>query len=353
MGQRWRRGAPYPCTMRAWVITRHGNAADVLRLEERPSPVPGNGQALIRCEGFGLNYADTMAVRGLYRDAPPPPCIPGYEVVGRITDVGTGVDRAMIGGRVAAITRFGGYAEEAVTDHRALMPVPEDLPLGIAAALCTQGCTAWYMAMIARPLRPGDRVLVHSAAGGVGQFLVRIALHQGCTVFGVTAGARKLARLQAMGVHHPIDRLAGDPGAQLAALLGRDRLDVSFNAVGGATFRKDMELLGAGGAVVIFGGSERGTKRGPFGTLRFVWDMGVLIPALLMMKSRSVIGVNMLRIGEQRPALLKRCMEEVLQAHTAGWFPDLAHHSFDATQLPAAIEQLTNGSSMGKLVVRW
>ena len=81
--------------------------------------------------------------------------------------------------------------------------------------------------------------------------------------------------------------------------------------------------------------------------------MGVLIPALLMMKSRSVIGVNMLRIGEQRPALLKRCMEDVLQAHTAGWLPELEHHSFYATQLPAAIEQLTNGSSMGKLVVRW
>lgn len=339
--------------MRAWVITRHGKAADVLRLEERPSPVPGEGQVLIHCEGFGLNYADTMAVRGLYRDAPPPPCIPGYEVVGRITEVGAGVDRAMIGRRVAAITRFGGYAEEAVTDHRALMLVPEDLSLGEAAALCTQGCTAWYMAMIARPLRQGDRVLVHSAAGGVGQFLVRIAMHQGCTVFAVAAGSRKLDRLQAMGVHHPIDRLAGDPSAQLAAMLGRDRLDVSFNAVGGATFRKDMELLGAGGAVVIFGGSERGARRGPLATLRFVWDMGILIPALLMMKSRSVIGVNMLRIGEQQPALLKRCMEEVLQAHAAGWFPDLEHRSFDAAQLPAAIEQLTNGSSMGKLVVRW
>lgn len=339
--------------MRAWVITRHGKAADVLRLEERPSPVPGQGQVLIRCEGFGLNYADTMAVRGLYRDAPPPPCIPGYEVVGRIADVGAGVEGGLVGRRVAAITRFGGYAEEVVTDHRALMPVPEDLPLGVAAALCTQGCTAWYMAMIARPLRTGDRVLVHSAAGGVGQFLVRIALQQGCTVFAVAAGARKMARLRSMGVHHPIDRMAGGHGPQVRNLLGRDRLDVSFNAVGGATFHTDMELIGADGAVVIYGGSERGAKRGPFATLRFVWDMGLLIPALLMMKSRSVIGVNMLRIGEQRPALLKRCMEEVLHAHAAGWFPDLEHHTFDATQLPAAIEQLTGGSSMGKLVVRW
>lgn len=322
-------------------------------MEEQPSPVPGEGQVLVRSEGFGLNYADTMAVRGLYRDAPPPPCVPGYEVVGRVTAAGAGVDRSVIGRRVAAITRFGGYAEEAVTDHRALMPVPEDLPLGEAAALCTQGCTAWYMAMIARPLRPGERVLVHSAAGGVGQFLVRIALHQGCTVFGVAAGERKIARLKAMGVHHPIDRSAGDHAQHMRTLLGRERLDVSFNAVGGSSFRKDMDLIGADGAVVIYGGSERGARRGPLATLRFVWDMGILVPALLMMKSRSVIGVNMLRIGEQRPALLKRCMDEVMQAHAAGWFPQLEHRSYEAAQLPEAIAQLTSGASMGKLVVRW
>jgi NADPH2:quinone reductase len=339
--------------MRAWVITRHGQAHDVLRLEERPSPAPSPGQVLIRCEASGLNFADTMAVRGLYRDAPPPPCVPGYEVVGRVAAVGTGVDPTLMGRRVAAITRFGGYAEEAITDHRALMAVPEDMPAGEAAALCTQGCTAWYMSMVARPLHAGDRVLIHSAAGGVGQFLVRIALRQGCTVFAMAAGTEKMNALKALGVHHPIDRRAADATQQLRTILGRERIDVSFNAVGGTTFRNDMSLLAAGGAVVIFGGAERGAHRGPLATLRFVWNMGVLVPALLMMKSRSVIGVNMLRIGEQRPQLLHQCMTGVRDAHAAGWFPGLVHRSFPAKDLPDAVRMLGEGASMGKLVIQW
>ncbi|HNR55942.1 MAG TPA: alcohol dehydrogenase catalytic domain-containing protein, partial [Flavobacteriales bacterium] len=100
----------------------------------------------IKSEGFGLNYADVMAVRGLYREAPPLPSILGYEVVGVVDELGEGVSEALLGARVAALTRFGGYAEYALTDHRALIIIPGDMRRGVAAAMTTQGCTAWYAA---------------------------------------------------------------------------------------------------------------------------------------------------------------------------------------------------------------
>ncbi len=339
--------------MQAWVLTAHGEPRRVLSLQQRPDPVPGPHQVLIRCEGFGLNYADVMAVKGLYRDAPPVPSVLGYEVVGRIESAGAEVPKELLGKRVVAMTRFGGYAELAVTDHRALSVIPDSMPLGEAAAMATQGCTAWYMAMIARPVQPGDRVLVHSAAGGVGNLLVQICLKRGCTVFAVASGAKKMEQLRALGAHHVIDRSQGDYAAQLDALLKDARLDVSFNAVGGSTFKKDMKLLGSGGAQVLYGGSERGEGRGLFGTLRFVWNMGLVIPIFLMMKSKSLIGVNMLRISEHQPQTIAACVAGVVKAHAEGWLKPHVHREYTREQLPDALEALGGGGTMGKVVVRW
>ena len=339
--------------MQAWVLTAHGEPRRVLSLQERPDPVPGPNDVLIRCEGFGLNYADVMAVKGLYRDAPPVPSVLGYEVVGRVESAGAQVPVELIGKRVVAMTRFGGYAELAATDHRALSVIPDSMPLGEAAAMATQGCTAWYMAMIARPLCKGDQVLVHSAAGGVGQLLVQIAVKQGCTVFAVASGAQKGAYLKQLGAHHVIDRSGGDYAQQVDTLLKDARLDVSFNAVGGTTFKQDLKLLGSGGALVLYGGSQRGEGGGFFGTLRFVWNMGLVIPIFLMMKSKSLIGVNMLRISEHRPQTIAACVAGVVKAHADGWLKPHVHKEYTRQQLPDALEALGSNSTMGKVVVRW
>jgi NADPH:quinone reductase-like Zn-dependent oxidoreductase len=128
----------------------------VLALRDLPDPAPKTGEVLIRSEGFGLNYADVMAVKGLYRDAPPPPCIIGYETVGRVEQCGEGVPADLLGKRVLAMTRFGGYAQLACTDHRAVAEIPDDTGLGEALAMATQGATAWYMAMVTAPLQTGS-----------------------------------------------------------------------------------------------------------------------------------------------------------------------------------------------------
>ncbi len=239
--------------MKAWILDRHdADPRKAFSLKEVSDLKAAPGQVLLRNEGSGLNYADVMARKGLYRDAPPTPCIIGYEVVGRVEQCGAGVPAELMGQRVVAMTRFGGYAQQAVTDFRAIVPVPEDMGVGEACALATQGCTAWYMANYACVLRKGQRVLIHSAAGGVGNLLVQIAVHRGCEVFAVASGPRKTEWLRSLGAHHVIDRHETDYAVQMRTLLKDARLDVSFNAVGGSTFRKDMALLGSGGAVVLY-----------------------------------------------------------------------------------------------------
>ncbi len=338
--------------MQAWTLIAHGDPQEVFALHDHPDPVPRAGQVLIRCEGFGLNYADVMAVRGLYREAPPLPSILGYEVVGRVERCGEGVPNELLGKRVVAMTRFGGYAQLAVTDHRACAVIPDELPLGEAAAMATQGCTAWYAAMILCPLRAGQRVLVHSAAGGVGQLLVQLAVHRGCEVFAIASGEVKMTYLRSLGVQHCIDRSLGDYAEAVCTLLGARKMDVSFNAVGGASYKKDMALLGSGGRIVLYGGAERGALGG-LGTLRFVWRMGLLLPILLMVKSQSILGVNMLRISEDQPEVIAECLREMVGAQRNGILRAHVHAELPAAELPNAHSALASGRTMGKAVLRW
>lgn len=340
-----------PPYMKAWILARHGDPRKALELRVLPDPNVGPGHVLIESEGFGLNYADLMAVRGLYREAPPPPCVLGYEVVGRIVQCGSDAPQAMLGKRVVAFTRFGGQAESVAVDHTGCVEIAEDLALGEAAALATQGCTAWYAAKWLCPLHKGERVLIHSAAGGVGQLLVQIATHAGCEVFAVVGNAEKTTIAKQMGAAHAIDRSAGDYASTISRILGSEKLDVSFNAVGGSTFKKDLRLLGSGGRLVLYGGAER--EGGSLGALRFVWRMGLVVPVLLMMQSRSLLGLNMLRIGEHKPNVLVDCLRSAVDAHRQGILRPHVHATFASEQLPAAYLDLASGNTVGKVAVRW
>ncbi len=338
--------------MRAWTLTRNGNPKTSFELREHPDPVPTDDQVLIDVEGFGLNFADVMAVKGLYRDAPPLPSVLGYEVVGRISKCGKNAPQDLLGKRVVAITRFGGYAQKAVTDHRAVAVVPDHVTIGEAAALATQGITAWYAAKVLCPLQPLEKVLIHSAAGGVGHLLVQLAVNTGCEVFAVANGEKKVEFLRTMGVEHVLDRSQGDYAQTLKKVLGRKKIDASFNAVGGSSFKKDMGLMGAGSRIVLFGGSERGSI-GTFGTLRFVWRMGITVPIFLMMKSQSILGVNMYKVGQARPEMIAHCLLHTVEAFNTGILRPYVHAEYKHTELPEALNALGGGGTMGKVVVRW
>jgi NADPH2:quinone reductase len=340
--------------MKALVLVRHGEARQAFELRELPAPEPRAGEVRIAVEAFGLNYADVSARQGTYADAPPIPCVIGYEVVGRIDAVGSGVTSWSAGQRVAALTRFGGYATAAVTDARAAVPIPEDMDVGVAAALPTQGCTAYFCAEEMVRLHPGDHVLVQAAAGGVGTLLVQLAKARGCVVYGTAGSEAKLDYLRRLGVDHPINYRHEDFGDVVRRVRGAEGLDIVFDSLGGSAVRKGLKLLGAGGRIVCFGAAER--EAGPLQILRdvrFAASFGFPHPIPLLMGSKSILGVNMLRIADHRPEVLGRCMRAVSKLVADGTLKPTVGGRFGADRIADAHDFLGGRGSTGKVVVTW
>ncbi len=226
--------------MRAVVITRHG-PPEVLAVQQRPDPIPGPGEVLIEVHAAGINFADLMARLGLYPDAPKPPCVVGYEVAGTVAALGPGVDSGLeIGQRVVAPTRFGGYAERAVTRADGVVGLPDELSFETGASIPISYSTAWEALIRAGNLHAGERVLIHAAAGGVGIAATQIAKRAGAEVWG-TASPAKHEAIRGFGVDHPVDY------TRAGWERGVPKLDLVMDAIGGASFRRSYNLLRAGG----------------------------------------------------------------------------------------------------------
>jgi NADPH:quinone reductase-like Zn-dependent oxidoreductase len=340
--------------MKAIVLKQYGTPREAFELRELPTPQPGDGQVRVAVEAFGLNYADISARQGTYADAPPIPCVIGYEVVGRVDALGTRVTGLAIGQRVAALSRFGGYATAAITDARAAVPIPDDLDAGVAVAIPTQGGTAYYCAEEMVRMYPGDHVLVQAAAGGVGTFLVQLCKRRGCVVYGTAGSDTKLEYLRTLGVDHPINYRREDFAEAVRRIRGAAGLDVIFDSLGGSAIRKGLRLLAAGGRIVCFGAAERET--GPWQLLRdlrFAASFGFVHPIPLLMHSKSVLGVNMLHIADQRPDTLGRVLRAVADLTLKGELHPTVGGRFTADQIGAAHELLGGRGSTGKVVVRW
>ena len=217
--------------MKGATLVRKGDALKAFEIREHKEPVLREIDVLIEVEAFGLNFADVMARNGLYKAAPPMPSLLGYDVVGKVVKSGSDQGSYLIGKRVVAMTRFGGYAELAATDHRACAVIPEDMDPAKAAALATQYCTAYHAAYECVSLFEGDKVLIHAAAGGVGTALTQLAKLKGCEVFGITSSDKKVDYLKSNGVDHPIVLSKGDYVDQIRAIAGNDIM-VAFNSVG-------------------------------------------------------------------------------------------------------------------------
>jgi NADPH:quinone reductase-like Zn-dependent oxidoreductase len=285
--------------VRALVITEHG-PPEVLRVQSRPDPEPGPGEVRVRVRAAGINFADLLARVGLYPDAPRPPCVVGYEIAGDVDAVGPGVEGFAPGDRVAAGCRFGGYAELVATGVNTLLPLPEEWSYSEGAALPVTYATAYAGLVRYGGLREGERVLIQAAAGGVGTAATQIAKLLGAEVFG-TASPEKHEAIQGFGVDHPIDYRTRDVVAEVRRLTGENRpLDLVLDAIGGRSFRRSYSLLRPGGRLVCFGASsiQQGERRNPLKALRVVAQIPRFNALRLMSESKSVIGLNMLRIWD-------------------------------------------------------
>lgn len=338
--------------MKAAVLVKFGKIENAFEIKEVPNPTLNDGQVLIQTEGFGLNYADIMAIQGDYEDCPKLPAIIGYDAVGRITETKGDCGDLKIGDRVTAMTRFGGYAEMVAAESSGCAVIKEYYLTGKAMALTTQYSTAYYNFNEVCTLHKGDKVLIQAAAGGVGTALVQMALDRGCEIFGTCGSDEKVEYLKSLGVHNPINYKKQDFFEEVKKVNGDYGLDAVFDAVGGASAKKGFKLLGSGGTLVLYGAASM-TGTTIVGKLKMVAGFGLYHPVQFMMSSKGIIGVNMLRIGDDRPHVLKRCLEKVVEMAEADILSPTVAKVFKIGQLTEALNFLKDRKSMGKVSVLW
>jgi NADPH2:quinone reductase len=221
---------------------------EVLRYEDVPDPAAGPGQVLVKIEAAGVNFFDVYQRTGLYRV--PTPFIIGQEAAGVVTAVGPGVTDVKVGDRVAYVHVPGAYAEYAVVPVGHVVPLPDGVTFKQAAAAMLQGMTAHYLATTTYPLKPGDRCLVHAAAGGAGLLLCQIAKMRGAHVIGTVSTREKAALAREAGADEVILYTEQDFATEVKGV------QVVYDSVGKTTFEKGLDVLAPRGMMVLFGQSS-------------------------------------------------------------------------------------------------
>src|SRR6185295_241990 len=219
--------------MQAIRIARPGGH-EQLRLLELPSPEPAPGSVRVATRAIGVNYADCIVRMGLHASAKEYvgwPITPGFEFSGEVDALGPGVSGVALGARVFGLTLFGAYATQVCVPVQQVFALPASWTFAQAASFPTVFLTGWYALRELCKLRPGMRVLIHSAAGGVGCAATQIAVACGCEVTGVVGGSHKVATARASGATHVIDRSQADLGSALGAIAPRG-FDVVLDANG-------------------------------------------------------------------------------------------------------------------------
>ncbi len=321
--------------MKAVQVRRHGPPA-VLEVHDVPEPEPQAGQVRVRVRAAGINFADLLARLGLYRDAPKPPFIPGLEASGEIDKVGPEVRELSEGQSVMVLSKSGAYAEKLTVSANQVAPIPPGMSFEAAAALPVNYLTAYHMLFYMANLRPGERVLVHAAAGGVGLAATELSKIVGAEIFG-TASESKFDFLRKWGVHHLMDYRTQDFEAEVRKLTNGEGVDVVLDAVGGESFAKSYRLLRPAGRLVVFGFSTavRGLTRSYWKAASGYLKTPKFHPLDLMGKNRAVIGVYLGRllpqiIRQEYAALFKFFAEGRIQPHVDRTYPlaqaATAHH---------------------------
>lgn len=337
--------------MRAVWITGAGGPG-TLEVRETADPRPGPGQVRIRVRAAGLGFAEVMAAQGLYPDAPKTPCVVGYEVAGVVDALGDGAQGHPAGARVLALTHFGGHADVVCVPAEQVFAIPGDKSFEEAAALPVNYLTAYHLLFRTAAVRPGERVLVHMAAGGTGLAVLQLCRTIGdVEVFG-TASAAKHETLRAEGCAHPIDYRAVDYAAEVRRLTGGEGVDVVLDPLGGKDWRKGMKLLRPCGRLVAYGFANlaSGQRRRPAHVLSQAAGIPLLTPLQLMSHNRSVSGVNIGRLWSEI-AILRQEFQAVLELWAAGRIEPRIDRSYPFAEAAAAHRRILQRQNTGKIVL--
>lgn len=227
---------------------------EVLSADEIELPAPGPGEVRLRHTAIGVNFIDTYHRTGLY--PLPLPAILGREAVGRVTEVGPGVTAPRVGDRVAVVLEPGGYMDERNVPAERCIPIPDAVSDDAAAAVTLKGMTAQFLLRRTYAVRPGDAILIHAAAGGVGSIACQWAKHLGAKVLGTVGSDAKADIARAHGCEHPIVYTREDFVARVREITGGTGVRVVYDSVGKDTFERSLDCLAPLGMLVSFGNAS-------------------------------------------------------------------------------------------------
>ncbi len=337
--------------MRAVVLMRNGGP-EVLEVREHPSPTPGPGEVRVAVKAAGLNFAEVAARQGLYPDAPPKPCVVGYEVAGVVSALGEGVTDHAEGDRVLALTRFGGHAEEVVLPQGQALRMPDRMSFTEGAAIPVNYLTAHHMLFHIGRVHPDSTVLLHMAAGGVGTAVLQLlSTVEGVSIFG-TASAPKHDYLRELGCDHPIDYRTEDYAEVVTRVTEGRGVDIVLDPLGGMDWRKGLRLLAPAGRLVAFGFANmiQGERRSLWRALTQLLRVPRFTPIAAMEHNRGLQGVNMGHLWDESAMLLQQ-LERLMELYEEGVVRPNVHAEVPFDRAGEAHTMLESGANRGKVVL--
>ncbi|MGW1895061.1 NADPH:quinone oxidoreductase family protein [Streptomyces sp. NPDC002004] len=315
--------------MQAWQVHRNGEPSEVMRLQEVERPVPGDGQVLLKVRAANINFPDALLCRGQYQITPPLPFTPGVEICAETED----------GRRVIAnpALPYGGFADYAVADARALLPAPDALDDAEAAALHIGYQTGWFGLHRRAQLKDGETLLVHAASGGVGSAAVQLGKAAGATVIGVVGGEHKAKIARDLGCDVVVDRRSDDIVAAVKEATGGRGADVVYDPVGGDAFTKSTKCIAFEGRIVVVGFTS--------GTIP--------APALnhALVKNYSILGLHWGLYNTKDPRAVLACHERLTELAAQGAIKPLVSERVPLTGAADAVQRVADGVTTGRLVV--
>jgi synaptic vesicle membrane protein VAT-1 len=341
--------------MRAAVIRRYG-PPEVFAMQDLPDPQPKPGEVLIRVKTIGVNFADILQRIGAYPTAPKPPFVPGLEVAGVVEKAADGgrsgeADSLRPGDAVAALTNFNAYAEWVTVPAGLAFRLPSGMTFEDAAAIPVNYLTAYHSLFTMGNMLPGDRILIHGAAGGVGVAAVQLAKVRGLKIFGV-AGPAKQETLRKLGVDHAID-YEKDDFVDVVNKYAPDGVEMAMDPIGGKSFAKSYKCLGSTGRLVIYGFSTIASgngKRSLLGGAKALLETPRFHPLQLMAKNVSVIGVNLTGL-QARPQLMRSEMAEIFQMYATGKIKPIIGKKFPLQEAAAGHQFIHDRKNIGKVLL--
>ncbi|MDP6888850.1 MAG: zinc-binding dehydrogenase [Candidatus Thalassarchaeaceae archaeon] len=329
------------------VVYRKKGGLDAIDIIEEDAPVPSAQQVAVEVHRAGINFADLMMRQGLYGAAPDFPFTPGYEISGVVRELGGGVSDFAIGDRVVALTGFGGYAEQVVVDANRVWPLPDNVSFDAAAAMPVTYLTAHHMLVYLGNFKPGDTILVHHAAGGVGTATAQLAkaLEAG-KVYG-TASANKSAFVEEQGmIHIPrgedfVKRIKHEIGGVHHAL----------DPVGGKNVMDSYKALRNGGRLYVFGASSavKGPKRSLLKALNMWRTTPKFDPIRMMNSNKSVFGVHMGMWKDEE--VVKQQMVSLAKMLENGLIDPVIDSIYRFEQVAEAQKHIHNRGNRGKVLL--